>query len=242
MKIRINFERLDRGNVSFRSAAERMAKFIYDHQEYFYHLAYVVRVSKNWTFNNYQEELTKYTNPLKPTMTASAHNEKLEQEYIYTLTNLYGLCKKDADIHILRGILVEYVFSTTCKAQSNRDWTLEVGCAVKINGRTVEYKCNEIDESKKTVDLGAWNFFKQSGIFAEVKVSPDVFGDKDCGFLQCLRNILRFHDLVRYKIYVFSLKQKNLMKAKIESLGYPLDIDTIILAPDNLFTENFFDF
>ena len=119
---------------------------------------------------------------------------------------------------------------------------METGCAVEIDGQKVEYRNDAIAVSKKTVDLGGWNFSEQSGIFAEVKVSPNVFGDKDCGFLQCLRNILRLHGLIRYKIYVFSLKQKNLMKAKIESLGYPLDTDTIILAPDDLFTEKFFDF
>ena len=161
MKIQINFERLDRGNIPFRSVAEKMSKFIYDHQEYFYHLAYVVRVSKTWTFNDCQEKLTKYTNPLKPTMAASTSDEGLEREYADILNRSYGLCKKDSDIHTLRGVFAEYVFSTACKAQSNRDWTLEVDCVVKINSQNVEYKCDEFDESKKNLDLGAWNFFSK---------------------------------------------------------------------------------
>ena len=131
----------------------------------------------------------------------------------------------------------------------DRDWIdkvkrtqLGVGCTVKIDNKKVEYVDNAMAESKDTVDLGGWNFSKQSGIFAEVKVSPNVFGNKDCKFLQCLRDTLKLYDFVRYKIYVFSLKQKNLMRERIEALGYSLDSDTIILAPDNLFTEKFFVF
>ncbi len=243
MKILINFKRLDYGNIKFHSVAEKMAKFVYEHQEYFYNLAYVIRTSKSWTLRNCQKELRKYTNPLKPAMTMFRRDEKLDQDYVDILKCSYGLCRNDADIHILRGILAEYVFSNACKVKKpNGNWKLETGCAVEIDGQKVEYRNDVVTDSKKTVDLGGWNFSEQKGIFAEVKVSPDVFCSKDSGFLQNLKNILVRYKFICYKIYVFSLEQKNLMREKIESLGYAVGSDTVILDPASLFTEDFFAF
>ncbi|MBR6012514.1 MAG: hypothetical protein IK062_01865 [Selenomonadaceae bacterium] len=242
MRIQVYFKRLDYGNIRFHSVAERMAKFVCNHQEYLFHLAYVIRNSKNWTLKDCQEKLCSYIDPIRPIMTVSNRDEKSDQNYTDILKYSYGLCKKDVDVNILRGVFAEWLFSCSCSTKLTRDWKYEVGCAVEIDGKKVEYRNDATAESKKTVDLGGWNFSEQSGIFAEVKVSPDVFDGKDCGFLQCLRNTLRLYDFVRYKIYVFSLRQKNLMKERIESLGYPLSSDTVILAPDNLFAEKFFAF
>ena len=118
MKIRVNFKRLDYGCVSFHSVAEKMAKFVYEHQEYLYHLAHVILNSSNWTLANYQKKLLKYINPLRPTMTMSKRDEKLDHDYVNILKYSYGLCRKDTDINILRGILAECVFSDTCKVQT----------------------------------------------------------------------------------------------------------------------------
>lgn len=241
MNVRVNFKKLDYDNNKFRTLAEKMSKFVYGHQEYFYHLAYVIRNSKNWTLENYQVSLSEYVNPLQPIKEPN-RDEATDKEYSELLRGSYSLCRSNEDIHILRGILTEWVFFLACKNKSNRNWTLEFGCSVSIDNFEIEYVNVETGESKKTVDLGAWNFLKQSEIFAEVKVSPKVFKTKDGCYLQNLRNRLQHIDSVKYKIYIFSLKLKSFMETQMEFVGYATGLDTIVLDPDGLFTEDFFGF
>lgn len=241
MNVQVTFERLDRNNIKFHSVAEKMAKFIYIHPEYLFHLSYVIRNSENWTSTDCEKNLSKYISPLRPMKTFN-RDEAADRNYTDLLTRAYSLCKKDDAISDLRGILAERVFAVACMGHSNRNWKFEVGCSVKIANREVVYFDDESKESKKTVDLGGWNFSAQSGIFSEVKVSPNVFSSKDGAYLQNLTNELKKYCSIKYKIYIFSLKQKNLMAEKIKSIGYPIESSTFILDPDGLFKEDFLAF
>lgn len=218
-----------------------MAKFICDHQEYLVHLPYVIRNSKNWTLSDYQKNLYRYINPLRP-INVFNRDEATDKNYIDILTDAYSLCRKDEDINILRGILAENIFAFVCKKSYIRNWKFESGCAVKINNREVVYLDEETGDTKKTVDFGGWSFFEQSGIFAEVKVSPNVFNLKDSGYLSNLMNELQKYASIKYKVCIFSLEQKKLMAEKIKSIGYPIENHTVILDPGGLFAEKFFTF
>ena len=241
MTVQITLTSKDRDHINFRSAAERMAKFLYNHREYMRNFVYIIRNSYDWNENNYKINLQKYLYPNVRFLQKEYWNTEAEECYKNNVTYMYSLCKNNVEINILRGMLPEYLNYHICKLQSNRNWSVMLGCSIKINDdQTIFVKEN--DKSKMTVDVGAWNFYNQCGIFSEVKVSPDAFNKIDALYLQTIRKVFKTFNEIKYKIYIFSLERIKLMKSKINSLNYELENDTIILDEVSIFEEKFLQF
>ena len=86
----------------------------------------------------------------------------------------------------------------------------------------MSYVSESDGKSKMTIDLGAWCFNRQKGEFHEVKLSPYAFHAVDFGYLNMLYRSLESVDISEYKIGIFSLDDKHLLRERIQQLGYDL--------------------
>lgn len=236
--IRVEFNPSDYGRtLKSQAAAESMAKFLCftatKDMRYVRNFCSIIRNSYSWDMNNYLDNLEEF---FKLIYVRNAKDNN-EDRYVQLVKNLYGTCKTDDDINIVRGLMMEYLVWQACqKDRPRRGWTMKMGCTVTINGHLVHIVLQ--DESKKTVDVAAWCQLR--GFFIESKTHPKYFQNKDAKYLTALRTELLKYDDIKYKICLFSLDAKGLLGRYAEQEGYSIEADTLILDERNLFFTNLF--
>lgn len=237
--IRVEFNPSDYGRtLKSQSAAESMAKFLCrtatKDMRYVRNFCSIIRNSYNWAMSNYLDNLEKFFELI---YIRNAKDDN-EEQYVQLVKNLYGTCKNDSDINIVRGLMTEYLVWQACQKDRPRGWSMQMGCTVTINGRLVSF-CLQ-NESKKTVDVAAWCQMRLCGFFIESKTHPKYFQNKDAEYLTALRAALIKHDDIKYKICLFSLDADGLFERYAEQEGYSIEGDTLVLNEGDLFSTNIF--
>lgn len=229
--VHVSLSPMDVGNMRLRSAMEAMAKFLCNHEEYWGNFCDIICESYDWSLETYASELKEWMDIIR----AKRCKGSADEEFIGRMEGLFHLCSQPTDINDMRGLAPEYVFCQICKKHAGRNgWSIAQGCSVSLDQALVRCVCGE--ESKTTVDLGAWHFQRQYGVFAEIKVSPYSFREIDAQYLMTLRRMLQAHDGVRYHICLFSLEEKGFMEAKAESEGFAIAEDTLVLHRNDIFS------
>ncbi|MBO6305738.1 MAG: hypothetical protein J6M62_11800 [Selenomonadaceae bacterium] len=237
--IYVRFTPSDYGRtVKARSAAESMAKFLCrtatKDMRYVKNFCSIMRNSYNWDIENYLANLE----PFFELIYIRKAKDNDEKQYIQLVKNLYGTCKIDSDINIMRGFMMEYLIWQACQKNRSRNWSMNMGCTVTINDRLVHIELQ--NESKKTVDVAAWCQMGLCGFFIESKSHPKYFQNKDAKYLEALRTELTKYTDITYKICLFSLDANGLLEKYAEQEGYSIQDDTLILNENNLFSVNIF--
>ena len=231
--VHVRLSPMDFGNMRFRSAMEAMAKFLCSHVEYWENFCDIICESYSWSLETYKSELKDWLDVIRKRRCKGSADD----EYIERIERLFHLCRKPADINDMRGLAPEYVFYWICKTQAGEErWSIVQGCSVSLDQKMVQ--CAHEDASKKTVDLGAWHFQWQYGVFAEIKVSPYSFQEIDARYLLVLREMLQDCDGVHYHICLFSLEEEGFMETKAEQAGFTIAEDTVVLHRNDIFSVN----
>jgi hypothetical protein len=225
MMVIINLERKDRQLFSFRNITEAIAACVIAHPIYLSQFIQFIRNSSQYDVDRFHKTIARIQQRIQKKRCPANSDD----EYVKLLGGLSRACKKSDDVNDLRGILAEQIFFQCFNRLSlGRDWTIRMGCSVKINGEIVF--CRLGDESKITVDLAAWCFNRQVGKFYEVKVSPYAFKEVDCAYLSLLYSRLANAGLTDYKIGIFSLDDPILFLERIRSQGIVLHDEIAVLS------------
>lgn len=228
MMVHIHFEPKDRQTFQFRKTTNKLASFLIKNNEYLRLFVHFLRDSYAYDANKFHQMIHCYQEKVSRKRVQSGFDE----EYVSLLDELSTVCHKDSDVNDLRGMIAEQIFQECFrKKKLGRDWLCSTGCSVWIDGIVVIYKAG--DESKMTVDLGAWCFNLQSGKFYEVKLSPYAFHPLDFGYLALLHDSLRDAGVSLYEIGIFSLDNAHLLQNRIQQLGYKLLPQMHILSLDD---------
>ena len=235
--VRVEFGRSDYSRtLKSQAAAASMAKFLYapdsNRERHLRNFCSIIRVSYCWTILNYRAKLDKHFNLLRQRKVKDARDE----EYFNLVINLFGTCKSDEDIHNMRGLVTEYLIWQLCQINRIKGWSMRMGCTVTIDGHLV--KVTDGDNSKKTVDVGAWFYSKSYGVFIESKVHPMSFHMIDAAYLEALRAELKKYKEITYRICLFSLDADGLMECRAAQEGYVINDDTLIICEDDIIDEN----
>ena len=237
--INVHFQVLDRQRMSFVTVTEKMAKFLKQHQEYMRMFSDVLRNSAGWTCSNYRNELEDIKEHFKQ------HRKHAENDdtYLKLLNNIFHQANCDEDLEKIRGIAAEQILycQVVSERKRNDGWKVETGCAVQVGTYTVSYRMETEEESKCTVDLGAWHHNQQMGRFIEAKVAPASFRKVDGNYLKCLRETFQQWANVKFKIYIFAIDQKELVRCAVSRAGYDIDANTEIIGREDIFQTNFLE-
>ena len=119
MMVQVEFHSSDIKSPGQLRAAEAMAKFVYEHQEYMEKLCDVIRISYTWKIADYKQKLERRIDNI--------HRKRVKSDedtsYIKYLTNLYGQCKSDEDIQDVRGMVPEEILRQIWKHHpQKRSW------------------------------------------------------------------------------------------------------------------------
>lgn len=229
--IHIYFATMDRKNMRLVNAADHMAAFLYNNQQYWNNFCDIICESYSWSLTDYKDQLNEWLYLI----TDRRCKDEMDDTYISEVKRFFDCCKKNEDISDIRGLMAEgmlyYVFKLLSKEE--KGWSIRRGCSVEIEEDTVKF----IDEncSKKTVDIGAWHFQRQSGVFSEVKVSPYSFYDVDAKYLLKLREKLQCYEEVKYRICLFSLEEPGFLETKVQEKGFDIDDRTMIIHRGDVF-------
>lgn len=239
--INVHFEAMDRQSMALVQSAEKMAKFLREHEPYRRPFCDVLRDSAKWHYTNCKQEMEDFKSQILKKRKKSEDDEA----YISLLDALFGHVRSEDDLHDMRGIMPEQMLR--CQAEQghirNDGWRIETGCAVKINNQIIICKLSagNLEKTKKTVDLGAWQHNKQIGRFVEAKVAPDTFKKLDSDYLKCLRTALQQYPEVQFKICIFAIDRAELVRNAVLQAGYDIDANTEIIGRDDIFHTNFLE-
>lgn len=219
MMVHIEFKREDRQAFRFQKITGKLASFLVEHNEYIRLFVHFLRDSYDYHADKFQQQIQCYQEWVRRKRAKGISDEV----YVSLLAELSAACRHDSDVNDLRGMLAEQIFQACFKKRGlGRDWKCSTGCSVWINGSLVSYVSESDGKSKMTIDLGAWCFNRQMGEFHEVKLSPYAFHAVDFGYLNMLYRSLESVDISEYKIGIFSLDDKHLLRERIQQLGYDL--------------------
>ena len=237
--INVHFVRMDQQPVRFTRPARDMALFLKDHEPYRHRFFGVLRNSANWFYANIKLELKKK----KRQLLKKRNKSEDDKNYIRLLEALFKQARSIEDLSDIRGIVPEQILQVKVEQErQERDgWKIETGCAVQINNREVIDRTPSIEKQKRTVDLGAWQYERQIGRFVEAKASPNTFKEPDSNYLKCLRAAFLRQEDVCFRIYIFAIDDKNLVRKAVLRAGYDIDEHTEIIGRDDIFHTNFLE-
>lgn len=239
--INVHFEAMDRQSMALVKSAEKMAKFLRENEAYMRPFCDILRDSAKWRYINCKKEMEDF----KCQILKKRKKSKTDNIYITLLGALFGHIRSDDDLNNIRGIMPEQIL--LCQVEQdhcrNDGWRIETGCAVKINNQKIVCKTSAgyLEKIKQTVDLGAWQHNQQIGRFVEAKVAPGTFRKPDGDYLKSLRAALRHYQEVQFKIYIFAIDRKELVRNAVSQAGYDIDVNTEIIGRDDVFQTNFLD-